>query len=63
MGCNQSTDGQWAYPVNGTGMSNGSIDVSFLDNELKKSNYTLLKVNKNPINEIYFSAKYWSRGP
>ena len=29
MGCNQSTDGQWAYPVNGHGpMTNGSIDVS-----------------------------------
>ena len=28
MGCNQSSDGQWAYPVNGHGMSNGAIDVS-----------------------------------
>ena len=30
MGCNQSSDGQWAYPVNGNGMSNGGIDVSFV---------------------------------
>ena len=29
MGCNQSSDGQWAYPVNGNGMSNGGIDVSY----------------------------------
>ena len=29
MGCNQSSDGQWAYPVNGNAaMTNGAIDVS-----------------------------------
>ena len=39
MGCNQSTEGQWAYPVNGNAaLVNGAIDVSFISAYLLKTN-------------------------
>ena len=34
MGCNQSSDGQWAYPVNGNArMVNGAVDVSAISDK------------------------------
>jgi hypothetical protein len=37
MGCNQSTDGQWAYPVHGNAvMVNGAIDPNIGQEALER---------------------------